>query len=211
MNEDEDIETIFSRFQTFVFGLEVEKESYTSPDHVKKILRCLPARFRPKVTAIKEANKLSLENLISSLKSHEIELEGDEPIGHSKCVALTYKEKIAKSFQTTKLEEKDPDDESVDDANFKEIAYLTKRFKYLTKKKRFPNRSSDSKTSSFKDRKDNQKGCFNCGKTGRFIVDCFEAHKGKLGKGSSKKYTYRRKLKESFMATWEMLDEDSDS
>ena len=99
MNEEKDIETMFLRFQTFAFGLEVQKENYTSPYHVKKILRNLPASFRPKVTAIKEAkdlDKLSSENLISSLKSHEIELEGDEPNSHSKCVALTYKEKTTK-------------------------------------------------------------------------------------------------------------------
>jgi len=34
---------------------------------------------------------------------------------------------------------------------------------------------------------------------------------GKLGYGSSKMDTYGRKLKESFMATLEILDEDTDS
>jgi hypothetical protein len=49
---------------------------------VKKILRSLPAKWRPKVTAIQEAkdlDTLSLEGLISSLMSHEIELASDEP------------------------------------------------------------------------------------------------------------------------------------
>jgi len=66
-----------------VFVLQVLKKSYFVLDHVKKILRSLPARFRPKAITIhkaKDLNKLSLESLISSLKSHEIELLGDEPV-----------------------------------------------------------------------------------------------------------------------------------
>jgi len=49
MNDDGDIETMYPRFQTLVSGLQVIKKSYNVPDHVKKILRCLPARFRPNV------------------------------------------------------------------------------------------------------------------------------------------------------------------
>jgi hypothetical protein len=169
MKEDEDIENMDSRFQALVYGIQVLKKSYVEPDHVKKILSCFSARFRQKVTAIQEVkalDKLCLENLISSLKSHEIELEGDEPNNLSKSVAVTSKEKTAKSLQSAKSEEKDSDDE----AEFQEMAYLTKRFQYLTKKKIFPSRSSDSKTSSFKDRRDSQKGCLNYGKTGHSIA-----------------------------------------
>lgn len=38
MKEDEDIETMFSRFQVLVSGLQVLSKSYTTFDHVKKIL-----------------------------------------------------------------------------------------------------------------------------------------------------------------------------
>src|SRR4030042_3673362 len=75
MSEDETIESMYSRFQTLVSGLQVLKKRYTTTDHVKKILRSFPAKWRPKVTTIEEArdlNALSLENLISSLKCHEI-------------------------------------------------------------------------------------------------------------------------------------------
>jgi len=75
MTEDETIDAMFSRFQILVSGLQVLKKSYTTADHVKKILRSLPVKWRPKVTAIEEArdlNALSLENLISSLNCHEL-------------------------------------------------------------------------------------------------------------------------------------------
>jgi len=75
MKEDESIEQMYSRFQTLVSGLQVLKKSYVASDHVSKILRSLPARWRPKVTSIEEAkdlNTLSVEDLVSSLKVHEI-------------------------------------------------------------------------------------------------------------------------------------------
>jgi hypothetical protein len=124
MKDDEDIETPFSRFQTLVSGLQVLRKSYTAPDHVKKILKSLPARFRPKVSAIQEANdldKISLEILISSLKSHEIELEGDELNNLSKSIALNSKEKTSKPLQNAKSEELDSDSEFDDEADIKEM------------------------------------------------------------------------------------------
>jgi len=38
MKEDESIETMYSRFQTLVFGLQILKKSYVASDHVNKIL-----------------------------------------------------------------------------------------------------------------------------------------------------------------------------
>ena len=77
MKEDGSIEQMYSRFQTLVSGLQVLKKIYVASDHVSKILRSFPARWRPKVTAIEEAkdlNTLSVEDLLSSLKVHEISL-----------------------------------------------------------------------------------------------------------------------------------------
>jgi len=62
---------MYSRFQTLVSGLQILKKIYVASDHVSKILRSLPARWRPRVTAIEEAkdlNTLSVEDLVSSLK-----------------------------------------------------------------------------------------------------------------------------------------------
>jgi len=91
MKEDESIETMYSRFQTLVSGLQILKKSYVASDHVNKILRSLPAKWRPKVTAIEEAkdlNTLSVEDLINSLKCHEIGLNEQEPIKKHKSIAL---------------------------------------------------------------------------------------------------------------------------
>jgi len=71
MKDDESIEEMYSRFQTLVYGLQILKKSYVASDHVSKILRSLPSRWRAKVTAIeepKDLNTLSVEDLVSSLK-----------------------------------------------------------------------------------------------------------------------------------------------
>lgn len=72
IKNDENIESMFFRFQVLVFGLQVLNKSYMTMDHIKKILRSLPIKFIPKVTVIQESkdlNSLSLEGLISSLQS----------------------------------------------------------------------------------------------------------------------------------------------
>ena len=91
MEEDETIETMFSRFQILVTGLKVLDKGYSTADHVKKIIRSLPKKRIPMVTALKLAkylNKISLEEIVSSLRSHEIELEEDEPQKQGKSLAL---------------------------------------------------------------------------------------------------------------------------
>ncbi|WJX19611.1 25S rRNA (cytosine(2870)-C(5))-methyltransferase [Trifolium repens] len=94
IKDGEDIETMFSRFQILVSGLQVLDKSYTEADLVRKVLRSLPPKWRPKVTAFQESKDLdtvSLESLISSLKSHEMELMTDESTKKMKGIALSSK------------------------------------------------------------------------------------------------------------------------
>lgn len=80
---------------------------------MKNILRRLPNRWRPNITTIQEAkylNSLSLEELVSSLRSHEIELNENEPNKKSKSIALISKgNKIAS--KALHIEEKTSQDE----------------------------------------------------------------------------------------------------
>src|SRR3954467_10585382 len=99
MEDDESIEAMFSRFQTLIAGLRVLNKGYTKADHVKKIIRSLQRRWGPMVTAFKVAKNLddvSLEELISVLRSHEIELDGNEPQKKGKSVAF----KSIRKFET---------------------------------------------------------------------------------------------------------------
>ena len=81
---------------------QILKKSYVASDHVSKILRSLPARWRPKVTAIEEAkdlNTLSVEDLVSSLKVREIGLNEHEPAKMNKSIALASKRKSSKALK----------------------------------------------------------------------------------------------------------------
>jgi hypothetical protein len=173
MKEDEDIETICSRFQTLVSGLHILKKSYVASDHVTKILRSLPAKWKPKVTVIEEAkdiNTLSVENLISSLKCHDIGPNEQEPVRKPKTAALKSKRKSSQALKANEYEDESPARDSDEDhVVVQEMAKLSNRLQYFPRKnKKFLGRRSGYKGS----RKKDQKGCFNSKKLGHFIVDC---------------------------------------
>src|SRR4030065_2487720 len=152
---------MFSRFQILVSGLQVLKKSYTTADHVKKILRSLPAKWRPKVTAIEEArdlNALSLENLISSLKCDELGFLEAESSKKSKSIALKSKGKEAKALKAAESEE-EPSEEESEDSEAEELALLTRRFQRLTGKNKKFFRSYGPKRSG--SNKEEQESCYN--------------------------------------------------
>jgi len=195
MKEDENIETMYSRFQTLVYGLQILKKSYVASDHVNKILRSLPTKWRPKVTAIEEAkdlNTLSVEDLISSLKCHEIGLNEHEPIRKPKSIALKSRGKPTKALKALESEEESTSEDSDEDpAIVKEMAMLSNKLQYLAEKnKKFT-------------------------KTGHFIAECPDLQKEK-SKEKSKKPVFKsnkvkKQSKKSLMATWEDLDNESES
>jgi len=154
MKDDETIEAMYSRFQTLVFGLQILKKSYVASDHVSKILRSLPARWRPKVTAIEEAKDLrtlSVEDLISSLKVHEISLDKHDYAKKTKSIALPSKGKSSKTLKVIEFDDESPDRDSDEDPAEK-MAMLSSRLQYLAKKnKKFLSRRSSYKGSKKED------------------------------------------------------------
>src|ERR1044072_9234088 len=134
MEDNESVEAMFSRFQILVDGLKVLNKGYNTADHVKKIIRSLPSKWRPMVTALKVAkdlNSVSLEELISSLRSHEIELQADEPQRKVRSVALKSNSKKDKALQAEE-ESKESDEESSDED---ELSLISKRINKLWKQR----------------------------------------------------------------------------
>ena len=85
---------------------------------MNKILRSLPARWRPKVTAIEEAkdlNTLSVEDLLSYLKCHEIGLNEHEPTRKLKPIALKSKGKSSQALKANESEDESPAGDSDED------------------------------------------------------------------------------------------------
>ncbi|GAV66436.1 UBN2 domain-containing protein, partial [Cephalotus follicularis] len=60
MNEDGDIKSMFTRFTNIINALQSLDKTYSNSELVRKILRCLPRSWLPKVTAIEEVKNLSI-------------------------------------------------------------------------------------------------------------------------------------------------------
>jgi len=149
MKDDESIEEMYSRFQTLVSGLQILKKSYIAKSYEQDTKKPA-ARWRPKVTAIEEAtdlNTLSVKDLVSSLKVHEISLNEHEPAKKSKSIALPSKGKSSKALKVIESKEESPDGDSNEDPA-EMMAMLSNWLEYLAKKnKKFLSRRSGYKGS----------------------------------------------------------------
>lgn len=210
MKDDEDIKTMFSRFQVLVSVLQVLSKSYTTSNNVNKILSSLSARYIPKVTSIQEAKHLnmpSLESLIRNLQSHEMELNEDKHVIKSKTLALKSVAersggKTVRSSKVWKSEEASNEEVSDGNSDDEEMTFIIRRFQKLTKRsKRFSSRSSGFRGSSSKDKVNDQNNCFNCKKPGHFKADCPDMQKDRPKKGSLQKDNFISKFKKSLMTT----------
>ncbi|KAK2456470.1 gag-protease polyprotein [Trifolium repens] len=218
MKDGEDIETMFSRFQILVSGLQILNKSYTEADHVRKVLRSLPPKRRPKVTAFQESKDLdivSLESLISSLKSHEMELVSDESTKKLKGIALCSKSPPkALKAKVTEPDEDEPEacHEMGSDEEEEMVMMAARVSQWAKRSKKYAGRfgGSSKKVGVSKDKEEDQSKCFKCNKPGHFIADCPE-NLSRNSKRTSNKERYKSKLKKGFLATWDDLDQESDS
>ncbi|XP_020211794.1 uncharacterized protein LOC109796537 [Cajanus cajan] len=67
------------------------RRTYDNFDHIDKLLRSLPRKWRPQVTALrasKNLEKISLKELIGLLKIHKLELQQDDAGRKQKSIAL---------------------------------------------------------------------------------------------------------------------------
>src|SRR3954454_18568614 len=209
MEDDENIEKMFSRFQTLTAGLRVLDKGYTKADHVKKIIRSLPRRWGPMVTAFKIAknlNEVSLEELISALRSHEIELDANEPQKKGKSIAL--KSNIKKCTNAFQAREEDPEESESEEED--ELSLISRRLNQLwkSKQRKFRGVRSSNKFErgeSSDDRRSDRKKvmCYECNEPGHFRNECPQ-----LQKEHPKKKFHKKK---GLMATWDESEDESDS
>ncbi|GAU50223.1 hypothetical protein TSUD_409020 [Trifolium subterraneum] len=128
MKEEETIDQMYGRFTSIINELNSLGKAYTTHERIRKILRCLPKTWRPIVTAItvaKDLTKVSLEDLIGSLKAHESVLQEDKP----------KKKMIALETQSGECSQKDEtlceNEESLQEDDEEEIAFLSRRIQRL--------------------------------------------------------------------------------
>ncbi|GJT67662.1 hypothetical protein Tco_1019142 [Tanacetum coccineum] len=130
ITDDETIDCAFSRFNTIITSLKALDESFSSRNHVRKFLRALPSKWRPKVTAIEESkdlSKLSLDELVGNLIVYEVVLEKD--LESAKNKKAKYKSLALKARQVLSDE-----DVSSSDSNDEEYAMAVRNFKKFFKR-----------------------------------------------------------------------------
>ncbi|GAV76157.1 DUF4219 domain-containing protein/UBN2 domain-containing protein [Cephalotus follicularis] len=129
MHDNEDIKTMFTHFTNITNALQALGKVYTNSEMVRKILKCLPRIWMPKVTTIEEAKVLKtlpLEDLLGSLMTHELSIikKDDEE-------EMERKKKKIVAIKSSANEEIEEDSDQ-------EMALITRRFKkFLASKKKF--------------------------------------------------------------------------
>ncbi|GJW22733.1 hypothetical protein Tco_0033355 [Tanacetum coccineum] len=115
ISEDETIDSAFARFNTIITSLKALDEGYSCKNYVRKFLRTLHPKWRAKITAIEESKdltSLSLDELISNFKVHEIIIKKHSEIvkakGERKSLALkAKKESSDEECSTSESEDKE--------------------------------------------------------------------------------------------------------
>ncbi|GJT30456.1 retrovirus-related pol polyprotein from transposon TNT 1-94 [Tanacetum coccineum] len=134
-----------------ITSLKALDESFSSRNHVRKFLRALPTKWRPKVTAIeksKDFSTLSLEELIGNLKVYEVVLEKDLEISKNK--KEKYKSLALKAIKVLSEEEA-----SSSDSNDKEYAMAVRDFKqFFRRRGKFVRQPHDNKKNFRKVKED---------------------------------------------------------
>ena len=85
--DEETIDNGYTRFNAIITSLTALDASFYNKNHVRKFLRALPVKWRPKVMAIEESKNLAelpLDELIGNLKVYEMILENDKTMTKDK-------------------------------------------------------------------------------------------------------------------------------
>ena len=120
METNETISEMFTRFIDIIYGLKSLGKIYTNVKMIRKILKCLPRSWGPKVTAIEEAKDITKmgDELLGSLMTQEITMKSIDESDESK-----KKKGIAFKASSSQIEEevKNNDDSDEDMALFTKI------------------------------------------------------------------------------------------
>ena len=139
MDVHESIEEMFTRFINIINSLKKLGKIYSASENVSKILRSLPKNWETKVTHIqnaKDLTKLTLEELIGSLVTHEIIMKE-----HMKKESNKKKSIVSKTILEV---------DSEDILDEEDVAYLTLKYKNFVERKKQLKRHIFSQRESVK-------------------------------------------------------------
>jgi hypothetical protein len=140
---------------------------------VKKIIRSFPQKWTHMVTPLKvskDLNSTTLEELISSLRSHDIELEADEPQKKAKSVAL----KSSCESEKVHISHSNVDEICSEDVEDEEVSLLSRRINQLWKhgqkrlKTFYKTGGQESTSNQRKTKIDREVICYECQKPSHY-------------------------------------------
>ncbi|GKD43631.1 hypothetical protein Tco_1268276 [Tanacetum coccineum] len=120
ISNKETIDSDFTRFNAIVTSLKSLDPDYSSKNHVRKVPRALPLKWRAKVTAIEEAKDLAslpLDEIIGNLKVYEMVLDNDGitfKTTKEKVKSLALKAKVTREQTSDNSDCQDESDEDID-------------------------------------------------------------------------------------------------
>jgi hypothetical protein len=181
---EETIDNGYTRFNAIITSHTALDPSFYNKNHVRKFLRALPVKWRPKVIAIEEGKNLAelpLDELIGNLKFYEMILENDKASTkdkNEKVKSLALKAKVT-SAQASDDSDSQDDSNEEDDMNDEEYNLMAKNFQRFFRKggnfgrrNRFRNRNNDGRNNFGGNQSSDNKvgessrctqGCYNCG------------------------------------------------
>lgn len=115
--------------------------------------------------------KNSLENLISSLKSNEVYLSGNEPPKKSKSIALKSKGKSSKALQVIESNQETPYGDYEDGSDVKRWHLWPKDFSTWSRRRGFQIEAMDPKDQVIETRSVIRKAASTAKKYGHFTAD----------------------------------------
>ncbi|WRX27888.1 hypothetical protein QQP08_020375 [Theobroma cacao] len=138
MEPGEDITSMFDRFTNIANKLSQLGKPIPECELVKRLLRCLPKSWKPKVTAIREAkdlNIITLDDICCSFLTHELELKEEEEEDRKEVKEKRKSITLKASIFEEKLEELScDDDEELALVARKFIKLMSRRNRRLTKR-----------------------------------------------------------------------------
>lgn len=202
MQEDDTFDSFITKLSDIVNSFHALGEPIPNLKVCRKVLRSLPERFRAKVVAIEESDKVDdilFEELVGKLQTFELNHLSKKP---------TLKPNKSIAFKSSK-EESYVTQESDDDIDEEELAFFAKKFNKFVKfrknnesgnfssltsgGKNFKFGNNEKKSSIDKSKKSQSIQCHECHGFGHVQAECANTLKKKVAKG--------------YKATW---DDDSD-
>ncbi|XP_022891832.1 uncharacterized protein LOC111406675 [Olea europaea var. sylvestris] len=198
MKDDESFDQFYAKLNDIVNSSFNLGERILESKFVRKVLRSLPERFRPKVTVIEESKDLDtvkIEELVRSLQTYELTISQPRK---KKSIALnTVREEEFKSSDVETLRDE-------------EIAYFVKKFQKALKGKKWPQDKKRGAPSKFLRKKNDKSTARNPGKKSQ-VVRCHECERFEHYRNECPSFKKNLKKGRSKTLAVSLTDDDSNS